>query len=74
MVEKLFLCFRKNNIFLGCVIYSGNVALDKSVQNQRGILHFYLKVEVSLRYIQEETIVLGNSWSFLSQLIFFRYF
>ena len=41
MVEKLFLCFRKNSFFLSCVIYSGNVALYKSFQN-RGIFYIYV--------------------------------
>ena len=36
MVKKLFLCFRKNPLISkGCVILSGNVALNKSFQFQK---------------------------------------
>ena len=44
------------------MIYSGNVALDKSFQIQRGILHLYLKAEVSLQ--------IGGNYS-LGQLLEF---
>ena len=55
--------FEKNSIFLGCVIYSGNVALDKSLQYQRVLLHLYLKAEVSLQ--------IGGNYSLGQTLEFF---